>query len=47
MTTAPIGLNPLDYILVAVVTIVLCGIAAYVPARVAARVEPVRTIRFE
>lgn len=47
MTTAPVGLNPLDYVLVAVVTIVLCGAAAYIPARVAARVEPVRAIRFE
>jgi len=47
MTTAPIGLNPLDFVLVAVVTILLCGAAAYVPARVAARVEPVRAIRFK
>lgn len=47
MTTAPIGLNLFDYLLVSVVTILLCGIAAYVPARVAARVEPVRAIRFE
>jgi len=47
MTTAPIGLNLLDYVVVGLVTIVLCGAAAYVPARVAARVEPVRAIRFE
>lgn len=47
MTTAPIGLNPFDFILVAVVTILLCGAAAYIPARVAARVEPVTAIRFE
>jgi lipoprotein-releasing system permease protein len=47
MSTAPIALNPLDFILVAVVTILLCGVAAYVPARVAARVEPVQSIRFE
>jgi len=47
MNTAPIGLNPLDYAVVGVVTIVLCGAAAYIPARVAARVEPVRAIRFE
>lgn len=47
MTTAPIGLSVFDFILVAVVTIMLCGAAAYVPARVAARVEPVRAIRFE
>jgi len=47
MSTAPIALNPFDFILVAVVTILLCGLAAYVPARVAARVEPVQSIRFE
>ncbi len=47
MTTAPIGLNPLDFVLVGFVTILLCGAAAYVPARVAARVEPVRAIRFK
>ncbi|MFB6271861.1 MAG: ABC transporter permease [Salinibacter sp.] len=47
MTKAPIGLNPWDFVLVGVVTIVLCGAAAYVPSRVAARVEPVRAIRFE
>lgn len=47
MTTAPIGLNPLDFVMVSVVTVFLCGAAAYVPARVAARVEPVKAIRFE
>lgn len=47
MTTAPIALNPLDYLLVSVTTLVLCGLAAYIPARVAARIEPVRAIRFQ
>lgn len=47
MTTAPIGLNPFDFLAVGVITVLLCGLAAYVPARVAARVEPVRAIRFE
>jgi len=47
MTTAPVGLNPWDFVLVALVTILLCGTAAYIPSRVAARVEPVRAIRFE
>lgn len=47
MSTAPIGLNPWDFVLVAFTTILLCGAAAYVPSRVAARVEPVRAIRFE
>ena len=47
MTTAPIALHPLDYLVVAVLTMVLCGIAAYIPARVAARIEPVQAIRFQ
>ncbi len=47
MTTAPIELNPLDYVLVSVLTLALCGLAAYIPARVAARVEPVQAIRFQ
>lgn len=47
MTAAPIELNPLDFAVVILVTLLLCGAAAYIPARVAARVEPVRAIRFE
>ncbi len=47
MTTAPIALNPLDYIVVTVVTLLLCGLAAYIPARVAAQIEPVEAIRFQ
>ncbi|MFB6248599.1 MAG: ABC transporter permease [Salinibacter sp.] len=47
MTTAPIALNPIDYLIVCVLTLLLCGLAAYIPARVAARIEPVRAIRFQ
>jgi lipoprotein-releasing system permease protein len=47
MTTAPVELAALDFALVATVTLALSALAAYVPARVAARVEPVRAIRFE
>jgi len=47
MTTAPIALNPIDYLIVSTLTLVLCGLAAYIPARVAARIEPVRAIRFQ
>ena len=46
MDTAPIELNPLDFVLVAVVALVLCALSAYVPARVASRIDPVRAIRF-
>jgi lipoprotein-releasing system permease protein len=47
MTTAPISLNPIDYLIVGSLTLLLCGLAAYIPARVAARIEPVRAIRFQ
>lgn len=47
MKTAPVELNPLDFVLVAGVALALCAVAAYVPARVASRIEPVEAIRFE
>jgi lipoprotein-releasing system permease protein len=47
MKTAPIELNPGDFVLVCAVSILLCALAAYIPARVAARIEPVRSIRFQ
>jgi len=46
MDTAPIELNLFDFVLVAVVTLTLCALAAYVPARVAAAIDPIRVIRF-
>ncbi|GIV59698.1 MAG: permease [Rhodothermaceae bacterium] len=46
MKTAPIALNPLDFLLVGVVALALCAAAAYIPARIAARIEPIRAIRF-
>ena len=45
MTTAPIALHPLDFGLVAVVAMILTAIAAYIPAGVAARVDPIKVIR--
>lgn len=47
MSSAPVSLNPIDFVLVAAVAFVLCLVAAYVPARVASRIEPVQAIRFE
>lgn len=44
--TAPIELYAPDFVVVAVIAIVLCTLAAYVPARVAASIEPIRAIRF-
>ncbi len=46
MKTAPIELNALDFVIVGVIALVLCTLAAYIPARVAARVEPIRAIHF-
>lgn len=46
MKTAPIELNGLDFVLVGVIALALCTLAAYIPARVAARVEPIRAIHF-
>lgn len=47
MTSAPVALNPLDFMVVAVIALGLSLLAAYIPARVAARIEPVQAIRFE
>jgi lipoprotein-releasing system permease protein len=47
MTSAPIALNPLDFVAVAAGAVVLCVLASYVPARVASRIEPLRVIRFQ
>ncbi|MDX1546943.1 MAG: FtsX-like permease family protein [Rhodothermales bacterium] len=46
MDTAPVELNPLDFVIVGAVALVLCAVAAYVPARVAARIDPLKVIRF-
>ena len=46
MDKAPIELYAPDFVLVAVVAVVLCTLAAYIPARVAAAIEPIRAIRF-
>jgi lipoprotein-releasing system permease protein len=47
MSTAPVSLNPIDFLIVAAVAFILCLAAAYIPARVASRIEPVQAIRFE
>jgi lipoprotein-releasing system permease protein len=46
MRTAPVELSALDFVVVSVVALVLCLLAAYLPARVAARTEPIKAIRF-
>lgn len=44
--TAPVELYAGDFVLVSAVALVLCTLAAYIPARTASRIEPVRAIRF-
>ncbi len=46
MKTAPIQLAVIDFVAVAALTVVLCALAAYLPARFAGRVEPIRAIHF-
>jgi lipoprotein-releasing system permease protein len=46
LDTAPVEMRALDFLLVPVLAVALCGLMAWLPARVAARVEPVRAIRF-
>ena len=46
MTAAPIELAVSDFVLVAVVTVILCALSAYLPARFAGRIQPIRAIHF-
>lgn len=46
MAYAPVDPHGLDFLIVAVVTIILCGLASYIPARVASNTDPVRTIAY-
>jgi lipoprotein-releasing system permease protein len=46
MDAAPISLVAWDFLLVAALALVLCAAAAYIPAGVSARIEPIRAIRF-
>jgi lipoprotein-releasing system permease protein len=46
MSTAPVEPHLLDFIIVAAVTIVLCALASWLPARVAAKTDPVKVLTF-
>ena len=43
---APVELSALDFVIVPSIAVLLCTLAAYLPARTAARIEPLRSIRF-
>ena len=46
MDTAPIALDPFDFVLVGAIALILCVLSAYIPARFASRIEPLKVIRF-
>lgn len=46
MKVAPIALKGLDFLIVGVLALALCALAAYIPARIASKTEPIRAIRF-
>jgi lipoprotein-releasing system permease protein len=46
LDTAPVEMRAFDFVIVPVVAVILCVVMAWLPARVAAGIEPVRAIRF-
>ena len=46
LDSAPIEIRALDVLLTVAAAIALCTLAAYLPARAASRIEPIRSIRF-
>jgi len=46
MNTAPVEPHLIDFILVSVITLILCGLASWIPARIAAKTDPVNVLSF-
>lgn len=46
MSTAPVEPQMLDYVWVSVVSILLCGLASWLPANVASKIDPLNVIHF-
>lgn len=46
MSTAPVEPHYMDFIIVAALTIVLCTIASWIPAKIASRTDPVSVLSF-
>jgi lipoprotein-releasing system permease protein len=46
MSYAPVEPHGLDFIIVAIVTIVLCALASWVPARIASKTDPLKVIAY-
>lgn len=47
MDTAPIELLASDFVIVAAVTLLICAVSSYIPARYAAKIEPIRAIHLQ
>jgi|YelNatPaOPRAMG01_1025707.scaffolds.fasta_scaffold00293_10 lipoprotein-releasing system permease protein len=46
MNTVPISIRPFDFLLVDGIALILCLLASYIPARTAANLNPVESVRF-
>ena len=46
MSTAPVEPHLSDFLIVSTITIVLCALASWIPARVAAKTDPVKVLTF-
>jgi lipoprotein-releasing system permease protein len=46
MTHVPIQLSPINFILVSVVALALSVLASWIPSRLAARLDPIKLLRF-
>lgn len=46
MSYAPVEPHLFDFIIVTVITFILCGLASWIPARVAAKTDPIKVISF-
>lgn len=46
MSYAPVEPHLLDFVIVTVVTIVLCGLASWIPTRIAAKTDPLKVISY-
>jgi lipoprotein-releasing system permease protein len=46
MSTAPVEPHLIDFLIVSAVTMLLCALASWIPARVASRLNPLQVIHF-
>jgi lipoprotein-releasing system permease protein len=46
MSYAPVELRFFDFVITSIVTITLCALASWLPARIAAKIDPIKVIAF-